>query len=470
MKPSSQLLNSHRGLTGFGPSRSPGRLDLASLPWLRPLIQSRWPLLIARIVTLGGIVFTILAGLFGTPVGGHNFSIIFVWIAWWTALKLCFIPLGGRSWCSICPLPMPGEWLQQRGLISKGSRRLGLGLRWPKQLRGYWLQTGLFLGTGLFSAVILTDARVTAWILLGLVGAGIALSLIFDRRAFCSNVCPVGGFTGIYAKTAPVEVRVKDISLCAAHSEKTCYQQCPWGIYPVALRDSSQCGLCMECLRVCPKDNIALNLRPFGSDLVTSRGTNRLDDVFLPLVMLGSALSFAAVFTGPWGILKNAAIEIGSPSWLVYAGGFLSLNLLWLPAAFTLAVWLGGKSLAQRGSLRRMVIARSPALLPLGLFSWIAFTISFALPKFSYVVDVISDPLGWGWNLLGPAGVTLPADLAAGGPVIQVIALLIGLSWSASLSIRDARADRPGDPVAQSAWPLIAFCFLYTVLMMWLLA
>ena len=58
-----------------------------------------------------------------------------------------------------------------------------------------------------------------------------------------------------------------DSRLCAAHSEKTCYQSCPWGLYPLALKNSAQCGLCMECLRVCPQDNIAVNLRPFGSDL-----------------------------------------------------------------------------------------------------------------------------------------------------------------------------------------------------------
>ncbi len=64
-----------------------------------------------------------------------------------------------------------------------------------------------------------------------------------------------------------------DSRLCAAHSEKTCYQSCPWGLYPLALKNSSQCGLCMECLRVCPQDNIALNLRPFGSDLGQERSS-----------------------------------------------------------------------------------------------------------------------------------------------------------------------------------------------------
>jgi polyferredoxin len=155
--------------------------------------------------------------------------IIIVWLAWWTALKLAFIPLGGRSWCSVCPLPMPGEWLQRGGLVSPSQRRLGLGLRWPRQLRGYWLQAGLFLAIGIFSAVTLTDARVTAWILLGLIGLAVGLSLIFENRAFCSNVCPIGGFTGMYSQMSPIELRVRDTAVCAAHGQKTCYEECPWG-------------------------------------------------------------------------------------------------------------------------------------------------------------------------------------------------------------------------------------------------
>jgi polyferredoxin len=253
-------------------------------------------------------------------VGSHNFAIIFVWIAWWTALKLVFIPAGGRSWCSVCPIPMPGEWLQQGGVLRRSGERRGLRLAWPKKLRGYWLQGGAFLAIGLFSAITLTDPRVTAWVLLGLILLAVALSLIFERRAFCSYVCPIGGFTGLYAQAAPVELRVKDNAICKTHKEKTCYQECPWGVYPVALRDNAACGLCLECVRVCPHDNLAVNLRPFGEDLFVPRpASRRLDEAFLALVMLGSALAFSAVFTGPWGWLKNAAFAIGSPAWLGYS-------------------------------------------------------------------------------------------------------------------------------------------------------
>ena len=440
----------------------PGRINLLQFQWIRSLLYSRWPQFLVRSITLAGFIFTIAAGLFGSRVGSHNFAIIFVWIAWWTALKLAFIPLGGRSWCSVCPIPLPGEWMQQRGILEKSRQRFGLNLRWPKRLKGSWLQSGGFLLIGLFSAVTLTDARVTAWVLLGLFGLATVLSLAFENRTFCSTICPIGGFTGIYAKTAPVELRVIDTDICAAHSEKTCYQNCPWGVYPVALRDSAQCGLCMECLRSCPKDNIAVNLRPFGSDLGRPDGTRRLDEAFLALVMLGSALAFSAVFTGPWGSLKSAAFSIGSPAWLLYGLGFLALNLIVMPGLFTLAVWAGQKWSGGKTQLRRAIADRAQVLLPLGLFAWIAFTISFAFPKFNYVLSVVSDPLGWGWNLFGTANTAWSPDVSGFSPLLQVAILLVGLLWSTSVAQR----------LAKGFWqslPILAFCLSFTLAMLWLM-
>ncbi len=445
----------------------PERIDLYRIPWIRPLLQSRWPQFLIRSLTLAGFVFTIAAGLFGSRVGSHNFAIIFVWIAWWTALKLVFIPLGGRSWCSVCPIALPGEWLQQGGILEKRHRRFGLNLRWPKRLRGSWLQSSGFLLIGLFSALTLTNARVTAWVLVGLFGMAIVLSLVFERRAFCSYICPIGGFTGIYAKTAPVEVRVIDTKICAAHSEKTCYQNCPWGLYPVALRDSSQCGLCMECLRSCPKDNIAVNLRPFGSDLGQARQSSRLDETFLALVMIGSALAFSAVFVGPWGILKSAAFAIGSPAWALYGLGFLALNLVVMPGSFALAVWMGQRWSGYKTQLRRAIANQSQVLLPLGLFAWIAFTISFALPKLNYVLSVVSDPFGWGWNLLGTANTTWSPDVSGFSPILQVALLLIGLLWSTSVAWRLAKVNNQS--VFRQTLPILTFCLVFSLAMLWLL-
>jgi polyferredoxin len=66
----------------------------------------------------------------------------------------------------------------------------------------------------LFSAVILTKPAVTAWLLFGLILVAVIVSLIFERRAFCRYLCPVGGFIGLYSQISPLEIRPIN-SVCA---------------------------------------------------------------------------------------------------------------------------------------------------------------------------------------------------------------------------------------------------------------
>lgn len=442
------------------------RLNLYRIPWFRATLSSRWPQFLIQAVMLVGFVFTIATALLGSRVGSHNFAIIMVWIAWWTTLKLGFIPLGGRSWCSICPIPLPGEWIQQGGIIDKGQWKIGLNLKWPKALRGSWLQSGGFLLIGMFSAITLTDPHVTGWVLLAIFVLAVGMSFIFEHRVFCSYICPIGGFSGMYSKAAPVEVKVIDKEICTRHGDKSCYKACPWGIYPVAMKDSSACGLCMECLRVCPKDNLALNLRPYGTDLSRPTRSARLDEAFLALIMLGSALVFSAVFLGPWGWLKTDAYQIGSQAWLVYVASFLALNLLVLPGIFTLSVSVWKKISRNSLLLRRMITNEALGLLPLGLLAWMAFTISFALPKLSYIVRVLNDPFGWGWQLLG-ASTAASLDVSRISLILEVALLMIGVFWSAQVTRRLARSGE--NKSAPPNYPLFAFYLAYAGAFLWLL-
>lgn len=437
-------------------------LDLQSTA-LGPALHSRWTFFLARAVTLAGFALTIAAGLFGSPVGSHNFAIIFVWIAWWTALKLLFIPLGGRSWCSICPIPAPGEWIQQGSLVSGKGRGWGLNLRWPKKLNNTWLAVLFFTLMGLFSAAILTTPAITAGFLLGLVVLALVLSLVFERRAFCRYLCPIGGFSGLYAQLSPLEVRAVDRAICATCREKACYNGsaagygCPWGNFPAALKSNLNCGLCTECLRTCPHGNMTLRLRPYGAELDAPSSPPRLEEAAFNLLMLGCAAVFSAVFLGPWGALKTAAYSIGSLPWAMYAAGFLVLVLGVVPGLFTLAVKIG---LPAGKPLKQAVAEHSRALLPLGAATWMAFTVSFAFAKAGYLLPVLSDPFGWGWNLFGTAHMSWSPDIAAVSPPLQAALLLGGLLWTGRLGRRSSE---------RGAAPLLIFSLLYALLMLWLL-
>ena len=159
------------------------RYDLTRLPFFKTLLRSRWPQFLLSVIALLGFLLAILSGLVGSPVGSRNFGIIFVWIAWWAILMLVAVPFFGRGWCSICPIPLPGEWLQRGALLKPGEKGgLGLGRRWPNRWRNIWLQNGSFALVALFSAVILTQPRATGIVLAAFLFVAVGTSLIFERR------------------------------------------------------------------------------------------------------------------------------------------------------------------------------------------------------------------------------------------------------------------------------------------------
>src|SRR5512138_2441469 len=326
------------------------KIELTRNPFVKNILVNRYPQLAVFVVMLVGYIVAILAGLIGTPVGSHNFSIVFVWIAWWAILILVAVPFFGRGWCAVCPIPLPGEWLQRGAVLAPPEQKpKWMNLRVPKMFRNIWLQNISFLLLALFSSVLLTTPNITGIVLTAMLFAAIGLSTVFERRAFCRYLCPVGGFIGIYSQIAPIELRIKDKQICANCKDKPCYNGssqgygCPWDVFPGGLTKNTYCGLCMECIRTCPYDNIAINARPFSADL--ARPSARIDEAFKAFIMLGAAMIYAGVLLGPWGLLKDAAYNVGSNAWLIYVLVFLTIIFVALPGFFTLGILKSKSSL-----------------------------------------------------------------------------------------------------------------------------
>lgn len=440
------------------------RIELTRNALFKGALTHRYPQMAAFVVMLAAYLFFTMTGLVSTPVGSRNAGIVFVWIAWWALLIVVAVPLFGRGWCGICPIPLPGEWLQRGAMLSPPERPpKRLHLRWPKSLRNIWLQNVSFLLVALFSSVILTTPIVTAVVLAFLLFAALALSLVFERRAFCRYLCPIGGFIGIYSQTAPIELRSRDKRICATCRDKPCYNGsasgygCPWDVFPGGLAKNTECGLCLECLRTCPYDNIGVHLRPFSVDL--ARPSARLDEAFKAFVMLGSAMIYAGIFLGPWGALKDAAYRVGTGAWFFYAGAFVAVVFLVLPATFALCAAGSGSG----HPFTRRFSTLSTALIPLGLTFWIAFSLSFVLSNAGYVVASASDPLGVGWNVFGTADAAWHPLLTSALAPAQTLLLVGGLVWSARTALRAARE------VDVSPVPPVLYCLAATVAMLWLL-
>jgi hypothetical protein len=213
----------------------------------------------------------------------------------------------------------------------------------------------------------------------------------------------------------------------------------------------------MECLRTCPHDNIAVNARPFSADL--AKPAARMDEAFKAFIMLGSAMIYAGVLLGPWGTLKDAAYHVGTTAWFVYAAVFLAIIFIVMPSLFSLCI----TRFENFNIFKKRFATLSTALIPLGLMLWVAFSLSFVLTNASYILASLSDPIGLGWNLFGTANATwqpmLTSILAPG----QTLALVGGLIWSARIGQKAAKEAKV------SSIPLTLYCFVLTLLMLWLL-
>lgn len=420
----------------------------------------------------------ILAGLFGTPIGSHNIIIVFVWILWWFVLITVMVPFAGRVWCTMCPLPFFGDLLQRRALVkvrpgnTVGFRNklFGLNKRWPRKLSNIWLQNFGFLFLAIFSALLVTRPIVSVMVFGSLIVLAVVIAYVYRLRAFCNYVCPVAGFLSLYSMTSMVELRQISADECLKCKTKSCLRgsdegwACPWAVYMGKLDRNNYCGLCMECVKSCPNDNIGLFARPFASD-TKLKG---YDEVWKASIMLVLALSYSVVLLGPWGNIKDWANISESGNWkgfAVYASSTSLLALVIFPGLLYLFVRLGKWwARASEKTNREMFIRLAYPLVPLGLLAWIAFSVPLVMINGAYIISVISDPLGWGMNLFGTAGFHWRPLLPAWVPFIQVPILLVGLSWSLRTGFREA-LDLLGDRrrATRALAPLSVFLTAITI-------
>ncbi|MBM2843644.1 MAG: hypothetical protein HW404_1481, partial [Anaerolineales bacterium] len=141
--------------------------------------------------------------------------------------------------------------------------------------------------------------------------------------------------------------------------------------------------------------------------------------------------------------LRAAAAAVGSPSWLAYAAGFLLVTVVLVPGLFLAATRLGRSAGRRRISANEGLRRFAPALVPLGLAAWAAFSLGFVLTNASYILPALSDPVGLGWDLLGTT--SLPWTPVGGTLASWALAaiVLVGLAWS-SRHVRAVAEDLTG--------------------------
>ena len=144
--------------------------------------------------------------------------------------------------------------------------------------------------------------------------------------------------------------------------------------------------------------------------------------------VLGAA--YTIVYLGQWPVVRDYVNIFDKGNWDLFA---VYIAILWLSALviFPFSVFLISKLSSNiRNKTSDIMISSTGALLPLGLFIWIAFTLQMLFTNITFIEQSLSDPFGWGWNLLGQAGSTWKQLLPQFIPWFQVILILFGFYYS----------------------------------------
>ncbi|MBI4306490.1 MAG: hypothetical protein HY678_09260, partial [Chloroflexi bacterium] len=118
------------------------------------------------------------------------------------------------------------------------------------------------------------------------------------------------------------------------------------------------------------------------------------------------------------------------------------LVILVIPGlVYLLGVVVARRTNATGASLRTTFIGFVYALLPVALFYHLAHNLQHLLREGQALVPLLSDPLGWDWNLFGTAGVQLgPVLSLESTQVLQIVLVVLGNLFAISLAFRIARA------------------------------
>jgi polyferredoxin len=478
-----------RGPRWLNGSAVPWRLDL--LAW-RPLeaLVARRPFQFVLQLPLVLLLFLILAtGLYGTPVAERNFATVATWTLWWTLLILDIVLLG-RMWCLVCPWEALASWLRRIAFWRRRQEEpLALELRWPRWLRNVYPATLLFVGLTWLELGFGVTRSPRATALLGLLMVLLAVlpALVFERRSFCRYGCLIGRICGLYSMVAPVEVRARNRELCRTCTTKDCLRgnqdgyPCPTGQCLASMSANTYCTVCTECVKSCPRDNVALNLRPWASDLHQIT-TPRRDEAILALVLISLTSFHGLTMTPTWATALAWLRGVTGFSYLL-AFSFGMALILVLPAA----IYLVSSAATTRLIPDRRAAARSAALLSqvasryayplvaLALMYHLAHNVGHFLAEAAGIVPVLSDPFGSGRDLFRTAGFA-PGPLASAATVwgLQISLVLLGLFWAlrtterAHRGLADNRSPR-GLPLRARA-VTASFLLLLTAYNLWLLA
>jgi hypothetical protein len=427
------------------------RFDLLRVRLLRKLLTSRLLTGGLRLLSVALFVVVVIAGLVGLQ-SGYNIAPTFVWITWWVGLSF-FTAFVGNLWPLVNPWRVVFDWTES--VVLRLGYRDGLELDEPyPEALGIWPAVGLYL-VFVWIENVFSGSHVPRNIAL----FALAYSLItlygmayFGKETWLRRGDAFSVFFGLLGRFAPTEVRVKDPDVCL---------DCDG----CAEDARGRCVNCYECFARAAPEGRELNLRPPAVGLG------------LPEKLTPGGAAFVIVVLA--GVTFDGLLE--TPLWLEIVRltpVTQTMGTILLPFLF-FCIYLGFVELSRilggggEGGFWRFAAAYAFSLVPIAIAYQVAHYYTYLLVQGQMMISLVSDPLGWGWNLFGTADFEPRYGIVGAGFVwysqvaLIVAGHVIAVYLAHSISLRLLRD--PGRAL-RSQLPMLVLMVLYTMTSLWILA
>jgi ferredoxin len=417
-------------------------------------------------------------GMTGPAVAPMNLAGVLPWIHWRGLVILGLLAMG-NVFCMACPFTVPRtlarRWLPQ-------------GRSWPRWLRSKWLAIGL-LGLFLwaYEAFALWDSPwLTAWIATGYFMAVFVIDGFFRGAAFCKYLCPIGQFNFVQSLVSPLQVKVRDPSVCTACQTKDCIRGgngipgCELALFQPRKESNMDCTFCLDCIHACPHDNIGILADSPGKDLWhdpfrsgVGRFSKRPDLAALVVLLVFGAFANAAGMVGPvadWQDRIQVQWGQRTPFWPITAFYLLALVVLPVIAvggAACLSRWWASLSASRLEVATRQVFA----LVPLGFAMWLSHYCYHFLTSYDAAIPATQRfAASLGGNFGAPDWISVCCRPVMDWlPRLEILFLDVGLLFSLYSAYRIGLASTPSLALAlKTLVPWVALILLLFAAGIWI--
>jgi hypothetical protein len=408
---------------------------------------------LAQLFAVAVLFLIVVAGIIGDQTPTRNLAPTAVWIAWWVGFSY-LSALVGNVWSLVNPWAAIFVWSEL--ILSKRRAPRRSKINWPKSL-GVWPAIALFIVFA-WLELVWGDRSIPsqlAWLIVGFSVLTWTGMFIFGHRTWLTHADPFALAFGVLSKFGPIDIRTEH-GTCGTSAADNASD-----------RDGHHEGADARW---------SWKLRPPGAGLLDTENMTPSLSVFV-VVMLSTVTFDGFMATSVWQRVESALYValpvfgdsrvaiIDTVGLVVFCVGFIAVYRLFA----TLIAHASGNRMTPDAASGAFVLT----LVPIAIAYLFAHYLGYFLIQGQLLIRLVSDPFGFGWNILGTAHFRPDIGIVGARFVWYTSLIAIVLGHVAAVSLAHIVALRRfNDPrlAIRSQIPMLVLMIAYTMLSLWIIA